>query len=394
MVKLKGSRRASPVQFLFWNIDGLSRRKFNELKCDFKSFEIILLVETFANSENAFELDGYVCFSSIRKRHILANRNSGGCLIFVKADLAPFISNLKSSSTDIIWLKYERPNQSSIYESEILIIGCVYNSPITSQRVIPYSTYDIMKSEITAFQAQFPNAKFLISGDFNSRTGQLTDTPDTINSLREVPYLNEDELGLFGTDSDVPPRMNCDKHVNTYGKQLIDLCVESELVICNGRSGRDKNLGSFTCYTAFGASVVDYILVTTSFFNHVADFEVLPITTYSIHAQLKFKVMLQDSQKNVVCDQINDFRTNSYQLEPRVRYIIPKEDISEFSQKFKDKFNDSTSATNENLHPNEMLNLLYNTIYETAENYKRTTKPFTKIKKLRYRFYKSTASLF
>ena len=236
-----------------------------------------------------------------------------------------------------------------------------------------------MKLEITAFQAQFPNAKFLISGDFNSRIGQLTDTPDTINSLREVPYLNEDELGLFGTDSDVPPRMNCDKHVNTYGKQLIDLCVESELVICNGRSGRDRNLGSFTCYTAFGASVVDYILVTTSFFNHVADFEVLPITTYSIHAQLKFNVMLQDSQKSVFCDQINDFRTNSYQLEPRVRYIIPKEGMSEFSQNFRDKFNDITSATNENLHPSEMLNVLYNMLYETAVNYKRTTKPFTKI---------------
>ena len=49
-----------------------------------------------------------------------------------------------------------------------------------------------------------------------------------------------------------------DKAINEYGKQLLDICETYGLVALNGHL-KFVDSGKFTCVTAQGTSVVDYI---------------------------------------------------------------------------------------------------------------------------------------
>ena len=42
--------------------------------------------------------------------------------------------------------------------------------------------------------------------------------------------------------------------------------------ILNGRIGKDKCLGNFTCYTTRGSSRIDYAIASTEFFPKFSDF--------------------------------------------------------------------------------------------------------------------------
>ena len=67
-----------------------------------------------------------------------------------------------------------------------------------------------------------------------------------------------------------------DKHINNYGRLLIDLCTSTKLRIVNGRIGNDCNIGSFTCHTPRGSSVVDYHIVSEDLFNSLVIFVLVP----------------------------------------------------------------------------------------------------------------------
>ena len=74
------------------------------------------------------------------------------------------------------------------------------------------------------------NEQILLAGDFNAHTGSL---PDYI--------INDDDLfcpvpDQNTVDSEMYPRMNCDKKICMYGKQLLsDMCQRTSLRIINGR---------------------------------------------------------------------------------------------------------------------------------------------------------------
>ena len=58
---------------------------------------------------------------------------------------------------------------------------------------------------------------------------------------------------------DVPlVRKSKDDTINSYGKELLELCISCEVRIINGRVGSDGGKGDFTCHTPRGNSTVDY----------------------------------------------------------------------------------------------------------------------------------------
>ena len=57
-----------------------------------------------------------------------------------------------------------------------------------------------------------------------------------------------------------------DKEINKNGKKLIEMCKMSNLKILNGRMGRDRVIGNYTCCTSRGKSVIDYVIASVSFF--------------------------------------------------------------------------------------------------------------------------------
>ena len=94
-------------------------------------------------------------------------------------------------------------------------------------------------------------------GDFNSRTGNMSDSP------------------LSGINPSTP-RANQDNKIDTYGRNLIKLCKDLDLKIVNGNFGSDASLGSFTCHkknkTKLNQSVVDYCIVSKCMIPSISDF--------------------------------------------------------------------------------------------------------------------------
>lgn len=66
-------------------------------------------------------------------------------------------------------------------------------------------------------------------------------------------------------------RNNSDRTVNTYGRQLIELCRNNNFFILNGRIGQDRINTKVTCKDC---SLVDYILSTACNFAFINDFYV------------------------------------------------------------------------------------------------------------------------
>ena len=56
------------------------------------------------------------------------------------------------------------------------------------------------------------------------------------------------------------------------GRRLIGMCRSLNLIIMNGRFGKDKQIGKKTCKDS---STVDYIIISTNLAEYVSDFDVL-----------------------------------------------------------------------------------------------------------------------
>ena len=95
------------------------------------------------------------------------------------------------------------------------------------------------------------------------------------------------QAGLYQTDSiGTISRNNLDTKTNSYGKKLLDFCIETPLRILNGRKLGDL-LGYHTCYQHSGSSAVDYGLVSPELFDQVPVFSVMtPDLSVSDHSPI------------------------------------------------------------------------------------------------------------
>ena len=66
---------------------------------------------------------------------------------------------------------------------------------------------------------------------------------------------------------------NLDLLVNNYGNWLLQICQSLELLIANGRLGKDQGVGALTCKNT---TVVGYCILSPELFACVSEFEVWP----------------------------------------------------------------------------------------------------------------------
>ena len=86
------------------------------------------------------------------------------------------------------------------------------------------------------------------------------------------------------------PRVSSDKSViNQSGNWLIDLCIDNQLYLLNGRTLSDLT-GKFTCHTPSGSSIVDYIITSSSLSTLVQSMNISDITLFSDHCILTVKL--------------------------------------------------------------------------------------------------------
>jgi hypothetical protein len=80
-------------------------------------------------------------------------------------------------------------------------------------------------------------------------------------------------------------RRSKDCNRNNFGNILIEFCRNNNMIICNGRVGKDKGVGEFTCKNS---SVVNYCIVSPNLLKIINSISILePSKLFSdVHSPL------------------------------------------------------------------------------------------------------------
>ena len=151
-----------------------------------------------------------------------------------------------------------------------MILGAVY-LPHEASDYHHEDIYEFLADDIITIKANL-DVPIILLGDFNSRVGLKTDFE--YESEREGLYLEQDPFVFFFDKHDLLERMNKDGYTNNNGNKLIELCKMSDLKIANGRMGKDRGIGNYTCHTTDGNSTIDFAILSMELFPYVDDFYV------------------------------------------------------------------------------------------------------------------------
>jgi len=142
------------------------------------------------------------------------------------------------------------------------------NSTYTIRTWCDKQLFEKLEQDIEKFSAI---GDVLLMGDFNAHINK--------NDLDFISNELNDNLDDF-----LPPNYTADaihKHRNTeipqttnrYGKSVIELCIEAQLRILNGRTLGDSK-GQLTFFNHNGSSVVDYCICSSDMLPSVVNFTV------------------------------------------------------------------------------------------------------------------------
>ena len=253
------------------------------------------------NEYSQLMLNGYLFYNFPRK--IIdprAKRASGGISIFIKQELCKCVTIEKQVSENVVWLRLHNLGLTD----KDYCIGVVYIPPETSTHS-NVDIFTVLSEDI--FNLSSFNHVFLC-GDFNARTGMLSDVPiDITGNDVHIDNCGMFPVTLFSNDTVITQqRVSQDKQINSYGRELIDICKSLNMFIVNGRIGKDSGVGSFTRSDTTGSSVVDYLLCSTLNFNIILDFEVDTKLPESDHLPLVYSILIQqESNTRMPVSQIN-----------------------------------------------------------------------------------------
>ena len=147
-------------------------------------------------------------------------------------------------------------NHNGVYED--LHCGIVYIPPYKSRYSSEDQFLEVQNSVLSCFRN---SSNILIFGDFNSRTSDLDDFVQIDrhlseqNGLEEL-YMETSNIMCHFNMSDLPlVRRTADNTLNTYGRSLLEFCINNNLFILNGRACKDYPVPKLKCKEK---STVDY----------------------------------------------------------------------------------------------------------------------------------------
>jgi exonuclease III len=238
-----------------------------------QKYDILLFSETRLQKIPQSKFQGYDIFSLKQKtpRHGLA--------LMVKNGIFNFTKKLSAISPCVLWVLLGS-SESNIN----FILGSVY-IPGYDSKFADENDFDKISEDILTLKEKY-NCPFILMGDFNSRTGNLTDSIDT----KLCPAT---------------PRVNKDKKIDTYGRNLVKMCNNLNLKILNGSLGSDNGIGNFTCHKKnrnnLNQSVVDYCIVSECLVPCISDFciDVFDRCMSDVHSPICLSIKNVQTIKNV-----------------------------------------------------------------------------------------------
>ena len=123
-------------------------------------------------------------------------------------------------------------------------------------------------SKLTEILSTLSDVSVLFAGDLNARTGS------PLGYLVIDQYDPVNVFDRYETDHFCIDRKNKDSTCNAFGKELSNICINTNAHILNGRHLQDQG-GEYICITPInGTSVVDYIILSSDLFDFVSRFEI------------------------------------------------------------------------------------------------------------------------
>lgn len=248
------------------------------------NFDIICLSETKLYNIPADEFSKFDIFSLKQKSSL------HGLSVLIRSGLFPYTKKLNiSKSKCILFILVGYSNSDFAF-----IVGSVY-IPGEGSKFSDKNDYDIICEDITTLCTKF-DCPIILIGDFNSRSGKLCDFYDPLEN--SSVYQQKKDLEASGI---VTERHNCDKKVDTHGRNLIKLCRDLNLKIVNGRFGSDKGVGEFTCIKPTGKSVVDYCVVSDFLLPSISSFNIEPFDCCmsDVHVPITMDLKISKQEKNI-----------------------------------------------------------------------------------------------
>ncbi len=251
-------RAQRTIDLLCWNIEGL-RKHTTSLYSDLKNFcslyDIVGFCETFARDANDFVdfLDGYSIFNSVRTRKHKRGRPSGGVSVFVKDYLTSggCITRILHDFMDTVVLLFKT---SQLGFDKDMILVYVYIPPENSPVYDDLDTDGItrLSQYLEEITFQYTDHHLLVCGDLNARMRTFLD------------YIPNDHLQFvhdnsenYPTDNfEMPRNTRDDKHYNSFGSKLANLCCSFGIHALNGRLFNDT-VGNLTCVTHNGFQCIE-----------------------------------------------------------------------------------------------------------------------------------------
>ena len=276
-------KQASPVnnnglKILSFNVEGLASELDDPSFVDLiYQHDICLLNETWKSDESKIGLPGIWDFSLIRPKLRKAGRHSGGLTVFCKEGIRKGVK-VSHHSEGFIWIKLD---QQFFKLDNPLFICASYIPPEHTSKSINLKTNYFQ--DLTDSLLRYSNqGNIIIAGDLNARTGN-----NEIDQTIDIPCIDDicPPSGQFALGQ----RLSCDLTTNRYGKKLDNICRENNLVIANGRIPGDR-MGSYTCYTSRGSSVVDYVISDQDFFKRLKYLQILDPIFGSVHTPLSLTI--------------------------------------------------------------------------------------------------------
>ena len=275
------------MTFTSWNVRGLAT-SLPVLKTVAPLTDVFLLSETWCETPSEVPmLPGYSCIPVCRPwKHHAAARASGGLVCYVRECLSHHLTMWKAASDgSYMWLRLEK---QAGFERD-LFICLAYICPETSTHYdhpLALDAFNCLTEDIAEIYTK--GGEVLLTGDFNARTAAKDDF-----ILREVyeSVLSANVPQFTEAYSDPVQRVSADLQCNNFGKQLLNLCQDTGLLIYNGRMRGDE-AGKSTCHASNGSSVVDYFIGNANMIRHDSLMHVQELQPESDHCPLTLAVHL------------------------------------------------------------------------------------------------------
>ena len=247
------------------------RTEHPEFSAVLLKYDLFCVAETKLDQTDVISAPGYTVFSQHRKQKFI--RKSGGIgLFFCKQSLT---CKIKRIETETDYILRTRLDKSLFNINEDLILGILYIPPSQS-RFLNDDEFLDLETEITSMCGQ--SSFVCLTGDMNARTSTLCDFITADSFIADLFEFDQETLQFYNQAEQLHTlyinknRLFRDKLTNSNGYKLIEIYINNNLFILNGRFGKDNTVGNLTVRNQ---SLIDYTICSFDCLKYLLDFEVI-----------------------------------------------------------------------------------------------------------------------